>query len=82
APGVDARGESKVLIASAELDPAQVQELGDIMPKLLAIRNKMKVPIQLHVRVELGDGKTVPPAEAKQQANALLKTVKEGLELQ
>ena len=81
-PGVDARGESKVLTASAELDPAQVQELGDIMPKLLAIKTKMNMPIKFHVRIELGDGKSLPPAEATKQANTLLRNVKEGLELQ
>lgn len=80
-PGGEPPGESKLLTASAELDSAQVQELGDIMPKLLAIKAKLNVPIKVHVRVELGDGKTVPSAEAKKQANVFLKTVKEELEL-
>lgn len=80
-PGGGTRGETKVLAASAELEPAQVQELGDIMPKLLTIKTKMNVPIKFHVRIELGDGKNLPPAEATKQANTLLKNVKEGLEL-
>ncbi|MBI4679539.1 MAG: hypothetical protein HY748_18355 [Elusimicrobia bacterium] len=80
-PGGGTRGETRVLAASAELEPAQVQELGDIMPKLLTIKTKMNVPIKFHVRIELGDGKNLPPAEATKQANTLLKNVKEGLEL-
>ena len=41
----------------------------------------MNVPIKFHVRIELRDGKNLPPAEATKQANTLLKSVKEGLEL-
>ncbi len=80
-PGGEGRGESKMLVASAELESAQVQELGDIIPKLLTIKTKMNVPLRFQVRVELGDGKTSPPAEAVKQANALLKNVKEDLQL-
>lgn len=74
-------GLTKVLVASAELEPAQVQDLGDIMPKLLEIKAKANAPIRFHVRIEMGDGKTLPPAAAAKEANDLLKSVKDGLQL-
>ncbi len=72
----------KMLVAVADLEPSQVQDLGDIVPKLLDVKNKSNVPIRFQVRIELGDGKTMPSAEAAQKANAILKGVKEGLQLQ
>ncbi len=72
----------KMLVAVADLEPSQVQDLGDIVPKLLDVKNKSNVPIRFQVRIELGDGKTMPSAEAAQKANALLKSVKGGLQLQ
>jgi len=67
-----------VLVATADLEPAQIQELGDIVPKLLQIKNKANVPLRFHVRIEMGDAKTAPPAESAKQANELLKSVREG----
>ncbi len=72
----------KMLVAVADLEPSQVQDLGDIVPKLLDVKNKSNVPIRFQVRIELGDGKTMPSAEAAQKANVILKGVKEGLQLQ
>jgi hypothetical protein len=72
---------SKVLVASADLEPAQVQDLGDIMPKLLEIKAKTNTPIRFQVRIEMGDGKTLPPAAATNEANALLAAIKEGMKL-
>ena len=80
--GEPVKPAAAVLTASAELEPAQVQDLGDIVPKLLEIRTKGKVPLRFHVRIEMGDGQVVPPAEAAKEANTLLRSVKEGLELQ
>ena len=71
----------KVLVASAELEPSEIQELGDIMPKLLKVTAKANAPIRFHVRIVMGDGKTLPPPETAAEVNALLKDVKEGLEL-
>jgi len=71
----------KVLMASAELEPSEIQELGDIVPKLLKLKAKTNAPIRFHVRVEMGDGKTLPSAEAAKEANAILKGVKEELQL-
>jgi hypothetical protein len=66
----------------ADLEPSQVQDLGDIMPKLLEVKTKTNTPIRFQIRIELGDGKTLPSAETAQKANAVLKGVKEGLQLQ
>jgi hypothetical protein len=73
---------SKMLVAVADLEPSQIQDLGDIVPKLLEVKTKTKTPIRFQIRIEMGDGKTMPSAEATQKANAILKSVKEGLHLQ
>lgn len=71
----------KVLVATAELEPSQVQDLGDIIPKLLEIKSRSNMPLRFQVRIEMGDGKTVPSAEIAQKANAILKGVKEDMQL-
>ena len=71
----------KTLVVVADLEPAQVQDLGDIMPKLLEVKTKANVPIRFQIRIEMGDGKTMPSAETAQKANAILKGVKDGMEL-
>lgn len=71
----------KVLLAEAELESSQIQDLGDVLPKLLELRSKYGNPIRFKVRIELGDGKTLPSAEAKQKANAILKGIKDTLQL-
>jgi hypothetical protein len=70
-----------ILMAATELQPAQVQDLGDIVPKLLEIKAKAGIPIRFHARIEVGDGKTRPAEEVANQLNALLKRVDEDLEL-
>jgi len=76
------RETAKTLVAVADLEPSQVQDLGDIMPKLLEVKTKANVPIRFQIRIEMGDGKTMPSAETAQKANAILKSVKEELRLQ
>jgi len=71
----------KVLVSVADLEPSQIQDLGDIMPKLLEIKSKTNTPIRFQVRIEMGDGKTMPSAEVAQKANALLKGIKDGMQL-
>lgn len=74
-------GGALVLEADAELSPAQIQDLGDIMPKLLEVKTKANLPVRFYIRIELGDGKTKPPAEAAKEVNTILKGVKDDLEL-
>jgi hypothetical protein len=70
-----------VLVAEADLEPSQIQDLGDIVPQLLEIKAKANVPIRFRVRVEMGDGKALPSAGAVKEANAVLKSVRTDLEL-
>ena len=72
---------SGILAAEAELEPAQIQDFGDIMPKLLDIKAKANVPLHFHLRIELGDEKTKPAVEISKAINSLLNNVKEGFEL-
>jgi len=76
--GVRAEGLDKMLIAESELEPSQIQDLGDIIPKLLEIKAKANLAIRFCVRIEMGDGKTAPPINAAKELNALLKDVKTG----
>ena len=71
----------KVLVAEAVLEPSQIQDMGDIIPKLLELKAKTNTPIRFHLRIELGDGKTLPSAEVAQKANTILKGIKDGLQL-
>ena len=70
-----------VLCAESDLEPAQIQDLGDIVPKLLDIKKKTGLPMWLHLRIEIGDGKTAPPENAVKDVNTLLKDVTEELQL-
>ncbi|MBI4525152.1 MAG: DUF499 domain-containing protein [Deltaproteobacteria bacterium] len=70
-----------VLVAESELKASEMQDLGDIVPKLLEVKAKTNVPLRFHVRIEMGDGKTKPPADAVKQINTLLKGVKDEIEL-
>jgi len=86
ADGPGSAGESgapplKLLVASVDLEPSEIQELGDVVPKLLKLKARTNIPFRFHVRIEMGDGKTLPPAELAKEANAILEAVKEGLRL-
>jgi hypothetical protein len=71
----------KLLVASAYLQPAQIQDLGDRMDELLKIKAKSKVPIQFHLRVELGDGQTVPPTGVATEVTQVLADISDQLQL-
>ena len=84
--GIGGRGVSDIdlgtiLVATGELDPAQVQDLAEIVPKLLEVKTKTGTLIRFHLRIEVGDGKTRPAAEVAREISALLKRVDEDLEL-
>jgi hypothetical protein len=75
-------GPNKKLVGVAPFEPAEMQNLGDVVPKLLELKAKSKVPIQFQVRIELGDGTDLPPASLAEQLNKILATVKEGFRVQ
>src|SRR5260370_41587900 len=55
--------------------------LGDLMPRLLEIKAKTKVPIQYHFQVEVGDGKTAPPKEVAAEVTEVLAEIAGELQL-
>jgi Protein of unknown function (DUF499) len=73
--------ESKYRVAEAELEPSEVQDLGDFVPRLLEVKAKLNVPLKFLVKVKLGDGEEWPPDEAVQQIDKLLGDLKEGFSL-
>ena len=64
---------ANVRVAAAEFEPSQMQDLGDLVPALLAVKARAKVGIKFHVRLELGDGTTPPSDDAVNEINSLLK---------
>lgn len=73
---------SKYRVAAAELEPSEIQDLGDIVPQLLEIKAKANVPIKFRVQIELGDGKEVPPDDVVMQVNKLLGELKDAFSLE
>ena len=69
-----------MLCAEADLEPSQIQDLGDIVPKLLEIK-KTGLPMRFRLRIEIGDGKAAPPEKEAKELNALLKDIKEEWQL-
>jgi len=83
-PGAGGEGGGtppKVLVASAYLEPSQIQDLGDKMDELLKIKAKSKVPIRFHLRVELGDGENLPPSGVAAEVTQVLADVSNELQL-
>ena len=66
---------ANVRVAAAEFGPSQMQDLGDLIPALLAVKARAKVGIKFHVRLELGDGTTPPNDGAVNEINSLLKAL-------
>jgi len=70
-----------VFLATSDVEPSELQDLGDIMPKLLEVKAKTRTPIRFHIKIELGDGKNLPSFDIVKQFNALLQKIKAALEL-
>jgi len=75
-PGTERRRH--VLVASAEFEPSEIQDLGEAVPALLELRAKAKLNIRFRVTVELGDGLSAPDESAVARANDVLGGVKDG----
>lgn len=73
---------SKKLVAQADLEPSEVQDLGDLVPELLELKNKSNVPLTFRVRIEVGDGEKAPNAETANAISKLLEKLKDGFMLQ
>ncbi len=65
----------------ADMEPSEIQELGDVMPQLLAIKARANIPLTFTLQISLGDGKDTPPKEVLLEINKILDGVKQGLNL-
>jgi Protein of unknown function (DUF499) len=72
---------SKVLTADAYLEPAQIQDLAEVVPQLLDVKAKSKIPIRFRFQVEVGDGTTTPPASVTAEVTKILGEVNGELQL-
>jgi hypothetical protein len=70
-----------ILQATSELSSSQIQDLGDNVDKLTQIKAKSNTPIKFFVRIEVGDGKAKPTDQVTKEINAILKGVKDDLEV-
>lgn len=70
----------KGLVARAELQPVEVQDLGDAIPRLLEVKAKFGAPVTFLVEVRLGDGQEKVPEQVTAEVNALLRKIRPGFE--
>jgi hypothetical protein len=77
-PGV----QTKCLVAHAELEPSEIQDLADMIPSILEVKAKFNYPLKFWLQVEFGDGNEAPPKDAAAEINEVLKGLKDGFELQ
>jgi hypothetical protein len=80
--GIGPTTPSMCLVAHAELEPSEIQDLVEIIPNLLELKAQFTIPLTFRVQIELGDGKERPLEEAAKEINKLLKELKDGFELQ
>ncbi|MDP1560084.1 MAG: hypothetical protein Q8M16_01685, partial [Pirellulaceae bacterium] len=66
----------------AELEPSEVQDLADVIPQLLELKNKYNTPIQFSIRIECGDGTDQPKIELINEINKILLQIKDGLKIE
>lgn len=66
------------LVASAEFEPSEIQDLADLVPKLLDFKAKANVPLRFHVRMEIGDGTQKPSTATAAELNKLIQGIKDG----
>lgn len=67
-----------VLVADAQFEPSDIQELADAIPDLLKLRARSNVDMRFFVRIELGDGAQEPAPDAVAQINGILERLKDG----
>ena len=70
-----------MLSVSEEIEPSHIQDLAEQMPALLDIGAKVGIPIRFNLRIEVGDGKSVPQPEAITKLNEILSAIKKELQL-
>jgi len=70
-----------VLVAVADLEPSEIQDLADAIPQLLDIKAQSNLPLRFNVHVHVGDGSAVPPQERVTEINSVLETIRDGWKL-
>lgn len=72
---------SNIRVAAADFEPAQMQDLGDLIPAILDLRARAKVPIRFHVRIEVGEAAVPPPPEVLEELNKTLEPLGGGFKV-
>jgi len=70
-----------VFAAEAELEPNQIQDLGELIPELFKLKAKANLNMKFHVRFEAGNESQPPDQGVIDDINKLLEGVQEGFEL-
>lgn len=71
-----------IRIAAAEFEPSQMQDLGDLIPAILDLKARAKVPIRFHVRIEVGGSDVPPPPAVLEELNRTLQSLGEGFRIE
>ena len=71
----------KYRAATTELEPAEIQELGESVPELLQIKAKSNFPWKFEIRIQLGDGLDYPPEDVIEEINRILANIKDSFVL-
>lgn len=79
--GGDEVHEDNAKRAKTELEPSEIQDLGDAIPQLLAIKSKSGCPIKFKVTIEVGDAENEPDDATVAEVNQILDDLKPGFQL-
>ncbi|MBT4820388.1 MAG: hypothetical protein HON70_32065, partial [Lentisphaerae bacterium] len=73
--------DGDVKYAEADLEPSEIQNLGDAIPQLLAIKSKTGCPITFRVRIEVGDADNIPDEPTLAEINQIFDDLKSGFQV-
>lgn len=79
--GAAAPRKPNSLVAEADLTPSEIQDFGDIVPKILEIKAKHNFALKLRLQIEIDGGSTTPSDDVIRQLNQLLKNIRDDLEV-
>ena len=68
-------------LAEAELEPNQIQDLGEVIPELLKLKAKANLNVKFRIRLEVGNEAQPPDQAVIDQINELLEGVQGGFGL-
>ena len=70
-----------MLVASAEFDLSEIQDLAERLPDLMKFKAKANIALRFHVQLEIGDGTRKPSPEVAAELNRLIAGLKDGFSL-